>query len=506
MQKHCLTSWKINHVYFPHTSYLIFGIISNTMKSESALVPRKFLPVFAMLVSCFALWGLLNNMTDHLVPAFKTIFNLPDSTAVYVQVSFYGSYSVIAIFASMLIQKAGYRAGLLWGLGVYIIGALMYVPACMTQSFWLYIIGIFVVAGGCAMLETTCNPYVLAIGDESTAVRRLNFAQMFNPVGSIAGIILAQQLILANLNPATVDERAQMAPEILKGIVDKELFWVCVPYVGLCAVAAVIWAFFFVSKNSVAVADEDETSDYRTIFRILAKSPKWYLGVVAQVFYVGVQIAAWTYINLYGQYEFGITKAEAANYYVISIVVFIVCRWVATFLMKYVNPAKLMACFAAAAIAFTAGVMYLPGNVLFSVRGLPFSWNIICLILTSGCMSLMFPTIYGIALGGIDRRAHKVGAAGLIMAIVGGAILTKWMANIISSQLVLQSGEIVKGAVVEGSAFLKLVPAFSSAVNWDLNTSAAALRASFAVPVICFAVVLAYALIFKNNNTNKEIK
>ena len=463
---------------------------------KGALVPRGAIGMFAALVSCFALWGLLNNMTDHLVPAFKTIFNLPDSTAVYVQVSFYGSYSVIAVFASMLIQKAGYRAGLLWGLGVYIVGAVMYVPACLTQSFWLYIAGIFVVAGGCAVLETTCNPYVLALGDESTAVRRLNFAQMFNPVGSIAGIVLAQQLILANLNPATVEERAKMAPEVLKGIVDKELFWVCVPYVGLCVVAAGIWLFFLRSKSSIAAVDKEDGADFRTIFGILLRSPRWYFGVVAQVFYVGVQIAAWTYINLYGQYEFGLDKAAAANYYVISIVVFIVCRWVATFAMKYFSPAKLMAAFAAAAILFTAGVMYIPGDVVFSVRGLPFSWNIICLILMSGSMSLMFPTIYGIALGGIDRRARKAGAAGLIMAIVGGAILTKWMANIISSQLVLEDGRIVAGAVREGSAFLKLVPSFSSAVNWDLNTSAAALRASFAVPAICFAVVLAYALAF----------
>jgi FHS family L-fucose permease-like MFS transporter len=366
----------------------------------------------------------------------------------------------------------------------------------MTQSFWLYIAGIFVVAGGCAVLETTCNPYVLAIGDESTAVRRLNFAQMFNPVGSIAGIVLAQQLILANLNPATVEERAQMAPDVLKSIVDKELFWVCVPYVGLCAVAAVIWIFFFRSKNTVSAGDEGASADYRTIFGILARSPKWYLGVVAQVFYVGVQIAAWTYINLYGQYEFGITKAEAANYYVISIIVFIACRWIATFVMKYVDPAKLMAWFAAAAIAFTLGVMYIPGDVLFTVRGLPFSWNIICLILTSGCMSLMFPTIYGIALGGIDKRAHKIGAAGLIMAIVGGAVLTKWMANIISSQLVLDAGEVVKGAVRQGSCFLKLAWGCSQEINWEYSTSEAALRASFVVPAICFAVVLAYALIF----------
>ena len=461
------------------------------------MVPRKYLAIFAMLVSCFMLWGLLNNMTDHLVPAFKTIFNLPDSTAVYVQVSFYGSYSVIAVFASMLIQRCGYRSGLLWGLGVYIIGALLYVPACITQSFWIYIAGIFVVAGGCAMLETTCNPYVLAIGDEASAVRRLNFAQMFNPVGSIIGIVMAQQLILAHLNSATIEERSQMDPAALNAIVTHELFWVCVPYVGLCLVAAAIWLFFFRSKSAAVMEEEAESPNYRTIFGILARSPKWYLGVVAQTFYVGVQIAAWTYINLYGQYAFGIPKTVAANYYIISIMVFIVCRWMATFCMKYVDPARLMAGFAAAAIVCTAGVMYLPSTVLFTVGTLPFSLNIICLILMSGCMSLMFPTIYGIALGGIDKRAHKAGAAGLIMAIVGGAVLTKWMANIISSQLVLDAGEVVKGAVRQGSCFLKLAWGCSQEINWEYSTSEAALRASFVVPAICFAVVLAYALAFR---------
>ena len=157
----------------------------------ASVVPRRYLVTFALLASCFALWGLLNNMTDNLVPSFQRIFMTTQSTAGYVQVSFYGAYSVIALFASFLVQRAGYRVGVLAGLGVYVLGALLYVPACIMQSFWTYIVGIFVVAGGCAVLETTCNPYVLALGDESTAVRRLNFAQMFNPVGSLAGIVLA---------------------------------------------------------------------------------------------------------------------------------------------------------------------------------------------------------------------------------------------------------------------------------------------------------------------------
>lgn len=446
------------------------------------IVPRRFLPIFVALVSCFALWGLLNNMTDNLVPAFQKIFRTSQSTAGYVQVSFYGAYSVIAIFASLLIQKAGYRCGVLVGLGVYVIGALLYVPACIAQSFWLYIVGIFIVAGGCAVLETTCNPYVLALGDESTAVRRLNFAQMFNPVGSLAGILLAQQLILANLHPATADERAGMPPEALDKIVNNELFWVCVPYVGLCAIAAAIWLVFFFSKRTDVDKVSGDRMEIGSVLSILVRSPKWYLGVVAQVFYVGVQIAAWTWMNVYCQKELGVSAKDGATYYLIAIVAFIVCRWIATFAMKYVDPAGLMAVFSAAAVACSLGVMYIPTSVLFSVGGLPFSLNVICLIAMSGCMSLMFPTIYGIALGGIDSKAHKLGAAGLIMAIVGGALLTPWMASIIGDA---------------DGLWTKLVPMFSSEWDSNLKLSPMSLRASFIVPVICFAVVLAYALAFR---------
>lgn len=446
------------------------------------IVPRRFLPIFVALVSCFALWGLLNNMTDNLVPAFQKIFRTSQSTAGYVQVSFYGAYSAIAIFASLLIQKAGYRCGVLVGLGVYVIGALLYVPACIAQSFWLYIVGIFIVAAGCAVLETTCNPYVLALGDESTAVRRLNFAQMFNPVGSLAGILLAQQFILANLHPATADERAAMQPETLEKIVNNELFWVCVPYVGLCAIAAVIWLVFFFSKRTDVDKVSDGGMEIGSVLSILVRSPKWYLGVVAQVFYVGVQIAAWTWMNVYCQKELGVSAKDGATYYLIAIIAFIACRWIATFAMKYFDPAGLMAIFAAAAVACSLGVMYIPTSVLFTVSGLPFSINVICLIAMSGCMSLMFPTIYGIALGGIDPKAHKLGAAGLIMAIVGGALLTPWMASIIGDA---------------DGFWTKLVPMFSSDWDTNLKLSHMSLRASFIVPVICFAVVLAYALAFR---------
>ena len=460
------------------------------MKTDTPVVPKKYLAVFIMLTSCFALWGLLNNMTDNLVPSFQKIFMTSQSTAGFVQISFYGAYSVIAIFASLLIQKAGYRVGVLFGLGVYVIGALLYVPACVLQSFWTYIVGIFVVAGGCAVLETTCNPYVLALGDESTAVRRLNFAQMFNPLGSLAGIVLAQQLILANLNPAPTEERMAMPAEELNAIVHHELFWVCVPYVGLCAIAAAIWFFFFFRKPTEIDHVAAEKSNLGEILSILAHSPKWYCGVVAQVFYVGVQIAAWTWMNVYCQKELGVTPAQGASYYLIALSLFIACRWLCTFLMKYFEPAKMMALFAFGAILSSFGVMYLRSDVVFTVGSLPFSWNVIALCSMSGFMSLMFPTIYGIGLGGIDPRAHKLGAAGLIMAIVGGALLTPWMASIIDAP----------------GFWANLVPMFDAAVDTNLHASSQSLRASFIVPAICFAVVLAYALAFSRREKRGDAR
>ena len=474
------------------------------------MVPRKYLGIFAMLVSCFALWGLLNNMTDNLVPAFQ-------------------AYAVLAIFAAVLAEELSYRKGVLIGLAVYITGALLYIPACIAQSFDIYFVAIFIVAGGCSLLETTCNPYVLSLGDEATAVRRLNFAQMFNPVGSMCGIVLAQQLILSHLNPATAEERAKMDPEVLKGVIDKELFWVCAPYVGLCAIALVIWLFFLSKREgetaptrtalvraAVALAfsvvpmtvlyfifpEMDKikwvlcgvagplvyvllSSGYRSMLHTLVSTPRYWFGVIAQFFYVGVQIAAWTWLNVYCQKELGVTPAQGAIYYTIAISLFIACRWIATFAMKYFNPAIMMAVFAVCAILCCAGVIYLPTNVLFTAWNLPFSANVICLVAMSGFMSLMFPTIYGIALGGLDQRALKLGASGLIMAILGGAIITPWMANIIGDA---------------NSFWTKLVPMFSGEWDTNLKLTQASLRASFVVPAICFAVVGAYAVLFRRSS------
>ena len=210
------------------------------------------------------------------------------------------------------------------------------------------------------------------------------------------------------------------------------------------------------------------------------------LSTPTQFFYVGVQIAAWTWLNVYCQKELGVTPADGATYYTVAIVLFIACRWIATGLMKYISPSRMMAAFSIGAILCCAGVMYLPTQTAFTMGSLAFSWNIVCLVVMSGFMSLMFPTIYGIALGTLDTRAVKLGASGLIMAILGGAIITPWMADIIGNA---------------DSVWCRLVPGFSTEWDANLKLTQTSLRASFIVPAICFAAVLAYALIFSDKKS-----
>lgn len=318
--------------------------------STVPIVPKQYRLPFFMLVSCFALWGLLNNMTDNLVPAFSKIFMINASESAGVQISFYGAYAVLAIFASILLEEFSYKAGVLIGLGFYMIGALCYIPAAIGQSFDIYLMAIFVLAGGLSILETTCNPFVLSMGSQETSVRRLNFAQAFNPIGSLTGIFLAKYFILSHLNDADMDARKAMDPEQLNAIVSDELFWVCVPYVGLVAIAGVIWFFFCRYKSDDETVPTLENTrplssklgrlglciafilvpflfqyyssfefsmvqqilimmigpiafliimpDYRCQLMKLIAS-RYTCGVVAQFFYVGVQIAVWTWTIKY---------------------------------------------------------------------------------------------------------------------------------------------------------------------------------------------------------------
>ncbi len=435
--------------------------VSNKQES-TPIVPKKYIAHFVMLISCFVLWRLLNNMTDNLVPAFGRIFMLEAADASLTQVAFYGSYAVLALPAAILIKKYSYRTGVLVGLGLYIVGAMGYIPAAIYQNFNLFLASVFVLAGGLSILETTCNPYVISLGSSETSVRRLNLAQAFNPLGSLTGIIMAKYLILSNLNPATYEERIAMSPDALSAIRSNELLWVCVPYVGLVAIALIIWVFFKKSKDS----EKDTSGELNILHSVkkLVRIPRYAFGVVAQFFYVGVQISVWTWTISYVMTNLGLDEASASGYYLIAIISFIVCRWICTALMKYIDPAIMMAIFAVGGIVFSLGTIYLPTNQ-----------SVWCLVAISACMSLMFPTIYGIALKDLGEEV-KVGAAGLIMAILGGAVITPIM-----------------GKMIDTGMLSSIVPAFTGAQ--------AAVRSSFLIPVICFAVVLVYSLCFR---TKKE--
>ena len=435
----------------------------NIMNNSNSIpvVPDQYKVYFFLLVSCFALWGMLNNMNDTLVPAFAKIFMIKAVDSSLVQVAFYGAYAVLAIPAAFIVRKYSYRVGVLVGLGFYMIGAFGYIPAAILQSYNLFLISIFILASGLSVLETTCNPFVLSLGAQETSVRRLNFAQAFNPVGSMAGLFLAKYLILANLNPANLDERLLMSSSELSAIRDTELFWVCVPYVGLILIAFIIWVVFF--KSKLNEKDNAATMSVSEAFGKLFTNPRYYLGVIAQFFYVGLQIAVWTWTIKYIMITEGLVEHEAVDYFIVAMVLFIIFRWVCVYLMKYFAPAKMMAVFAVAGILCCLGTIYIKGDVA-----------VYCLIAISGCMSLMFPTIYGIALRGLGQEV-KFGAAGLIMAIVGGAIITPAM-----------------GWLVDSSALSFMVSGFSP--------EEAAIRTSFYLPIFCFLVVLAYSLAFRKIN------
>lgn len=426
-------------------------------KTDQPVVPKEYKLYFFLLVSCFALWGLLNNMTDNLVPSFAKIFMIKAVDSSYVQVAFYGAYAVLALPAAFIIKKYSYRVGVLVGLGFYMVGAFGYIPAALFQSYEMFLFSIFILAGGLSVLETTCNPFVLSLGSQETSVRRLNFAQAFNPLGSMAGLILAKYVILSHLNDADLETRMNMSPEQLAAIRDTELFWVCVPYVGLILIAGIIWYFFY--KSKLNDKDANETLTISEAFKILLSKPRYYWGVIAQFFYVGVQIAVWTWTIKYIMVIQGSVEKDAANYYIWSIILFIAMRWICTYLMKYIVPAKMMAIFALLGVVFCLGTIYLPAET-----------SVLCLVAISGCMSLMFPTIYGIALRDLGPEV-KFGAAGLIMSIIGGAIITPYMGYLVDS------GSL--NSLISGYDFVE-----------------AAVRTAFYLPAFCFAVILGYALCF----------
>ena len=385
----------------------------------------SYLIPFILVTFCFALWGFANDITNPMVKAFSKIFRMNVSEGTLVQVAFYGGYFAMAFPAAIFIRKYSYKAGVLMGLALYAIGALLFFPAKGVGVYGCFLVAYFIMTCGLSFLETSCNPYILTMGEAKTATRRLNLAQCFNPCGSIIGMFVAMNFIQAKLNPMSSDERALLGDTEFEALKNSDLSVLIAPYLFIGLVITVMFLIILFTKMPKNGDQSKEIHFLPTIKRIF--SLKYYReGVIAQFFYVGAQIMCWTFIIQYGTRVFmaeGLDEQSAEvlsqRFNIFAMLFFICSRFIATYLMKYVKPAKLLTCFAVLAMVFTLGV------ILFQNR-----YGIYCLVAVSGCMSLMFPTIYGIALDGMGDDA-KFGAAGLIMAILGGSVLPPLQAAVI---------------------------------------------------------------------------
>ncbi|MGJ8653581.1 MAG: MFS transporter [Opitutaceae bacterium] len=452
------------------------------------VIPKQFLLTFILTTCCFSLWGFANDFTNPLVKVFEQVFIITTGQASWLQFAFYTGYFCMAIPAVMFIRKFSYKAAIMLGLGLYATGALITIPASLTAQFAFFCLASYVITYGLAFLETACNPYILAMGPPETATQRLNLAQSFNPIGSVVGmavasLVLAPNLVVTNIsseieqeNPAytqylitdttTLPEGAVLSedassvtlkdgavvsvyadgipdfanesgalggalPNVMKGIRSAEpeqfneiqqtdLGNVRGPYMVIAGVVSVFFLIFAFTKMP-SFKEEAAEAPFFTIAKSLLTRARFVEGVLAQLFYVGAQIMCWTFVIHYGMEQVGLSLSEAQNYNIIAMVIFISSRFICTFLLRFFRPSKMLLTFAIAGFFCTVGAIYLPGKS-----------GLISLVMISACMSLMFPTIYGIALNGLKIEEAKLGSAFLIMSIVGGAVLTKLQGGVIT--------------------------------------------------------------------------
>lgn len=419
-------------------------------KTKAIVVDKKILVPFILITSLFALWGFANDITNPMVAAFKTVMEISNAKAAMVQFAFYGGYATMAIPAALIIKRYSYKTGILIGLALYAIGALLFFPAAKYEFFGFFLVSLYILTFGLAFLETTANPYILSMGDPATATRRLNLAQSFNPLGSILGMFIASKLILSSLESDLRDESGNLIFDTLSAaekavIRTNDLAVIRDPYVILGFVVIVMLIVIAVAKMPKRESADHEIHPWHSAKRLF-RNKIYREGVIAQVFYVGAQIMCWTFIIQYAD-NLGIPKAQAQNYNIIAMAIFITSRFISTFLMKYLNARYMLLLFAIGGMLTTAGVILIQGMM-----------GLYLLVATSAFMSLMFPTIYGIALEDVGDDA-TLGAAGLVMAIVGGALMPP-----------------LQGLIIDQGTIGPL-----PAVNF-----------SFVLPFICFVVIAIY--------------
>ena len=418
---------------------------------KERLVERKYLVPFIFITSLFALWGFANDITNPMVAAFQTLMELSAAKASLVQFAFYGGYATMAIPAALFIRKYSYKSGILVGLALYAIGAFMFIPAATYQQFTFFCISLYVLTFGLAFLETIANPLILSLGNPKTATRRLNLAQAFNPMGSLSGMAVAALVVL----PGLISDRRDDAGNIIYHTLSEsekanirlhDLAMIRDPYVMLGLLVLMVFIIIACTKIPQTRGEGVKAKTSDTIGR-LWRNGLYRSGVIAQMFYVAAQIMVWTFIIQYAD-RLGIDKATAQKFNIVAMSMFLASRFISTFLMRYIHSRLLLMYFGIGACMTTLGTIFIDGM-----------GGLYCLVATSGFMSLMFPTIYGIALEEVKAEDTSLGAAFLVMAIVGGAVMPP-----------------LQGAII------------------DLGQVAGmpAVNASFALPLLCFAIVAWY--------------
>ena len=431
---------------------------------KQKLVEKKYLATFVIVTTLFALWGFANDITNPMVAAFQTVMELSAAKASMIQFAFYGGYATMAIPAALFIRRYNYKSGILLGLGLYATGAFLFIPAAEFQNFTFFCFSLYILTFGLAFLETTANPFILSLGSKETSTRRLNLAQAFNPVGSLSGMAVASLIVL----PALWSDRRNEAGEIIFGTLSEsekagirlhDLAVIRDPYVALGIVVLIVFLIVALKKMPAiaGTGEQGASAPAAHSLRRLWHNRHYREGVLAQMFYVAAQIMVWTFIIQYAD-RLGINKATAQNYNIFAMSLALCGRFVATGLMRRVNPRRLLMLFGIGASLCTLGTILIDG-----IAGL------YCLVAISAFMSLMFPTIYGIALEDVDAQDTALGAAFLVMAIVGGALMPP-----------------LQGAVIDLGTILN-----HPAVN-----------VSFALPLICFLVVTRYGYISLKTKRN----
>jgi len=436
------------------------------MENKPKLVPKKYLLSFILITSLFALWGFANDITNPMVAAFQTLMELSAAKASMIQFAFYGGYATMAIPAALFIRKYSYKSGILLGLGLYAFGAFLFIPAAAYQEFTFFCFSLYILTFGLAFLETTANPFILSLGDKETSTRRLNMAQAFNPIGSLSGMAVASFLILPNL----ISDKRDAAGEIIFSTLSEtekadirlqDLAVIRDPYVALGLIVLCVFMVIALTKMPKVREEEAIEGKPHTVKQTLGnlwKDKIYREGVFAQVCYVGAQIMVWTFIIQYADH-LGINKATAQMYNIIAMSLNLSGRFIGTYIMKFVNTRRLLTLFGVGASVCTIGAICIEGMI-----------GLYSLILISLFMSIMFPSIYGIALENVDTQDTKLGAAFLVMAIVGGALMPP-----------------LQGMIID----LESIGGYP-AVNF-----------SFILPLVCFGIVTLYG--YRSYKARKQI-